>query len=157
MIDHTPDPAPLAELRAARLAALAAELVGEGLSDLLYEPLREEPLGAGLSRQLGMYVYRERAEAPVEYLGDVEGYALELGAGRRIALEIDAGLAREVRRRVHLIWPGRNVIDVSFRAVELAQLGQLLARPEVAEALARWAAEEAAGDAAQAGQKGGQQ
>lgn len=147
MSPTTPD---LAQLRAERLAALAHELTSE-VGDMLFEKLAREPLGAGLARVWGMYVYRESPSAPVEDLGLIEAYELELG-DEPLALEIDAGVANDVRRRVHLTWPGRDVVDATYRAAELAQLGRLLSRPEVLAALERWADEDAAGERQEGGQ-----
>lgn len=150
-------PVDLAQRRTERVQTLTAELVNRGdVGDILYEPLHQEYLGGRLDRLWGLYVHRESPAAPVEDLGLVEGYALDLGAERRIMLEIEAaaGDERDTRRRVHITWPGRDVVDCRNRAAELRDLGRLLSRPEVAEALARWADEDAQGSNA-ARQEGG--
>lgn len=132
-----------AEPPAAAPATIAEALDTDG--DMIREVITSVDLGAGLVREATQYTYRERAGAPVEFFGDCESYALTVQAGR-IEVEIDDNM--DFRRRVHVIFPS-GLTDVSNTPAQLLDLAQLLRRDEVFRSLIRWAAEDAAADAAE--------
>lgn len=130
-------------------------------TDLWRETIACTDLGDGLSHLHITWRGRDDSGAIVD-LGDGDAYALCIeGEEQPIEIGIDRNAA-DWYRQVHLLWPDGTVC-ISNTARQLVQLGELLRRPAVAEAVAAWAAEDAAADAAsaawlaerQAGQEGG--
>lgn len=147
---------------AARAEALAATTppdppFGDDAGDIWRDELERTDLGGGLFRLLGVWRATDGPGGPVVDLGTSIVYELRLANGDALEAEIDTN-ANEIRRHVHLLWPS-GTVDCANTARQLAQLAGLLARPEVREALAEWADEDAAADVAEraARQEGGNQ